>query len=308
MNAVGKIGKLIVEYQYEIEIALLALLALIVLVWIIRLIARAVKRRDVLTEISSRVEDINATVNDINRRQEALISEMPAESEQLETLKQPETPEQPESSGQPEVPEQHGFSGQFETTEQLESSGQPEVPEQHGFSGQFETTEQPESSGQPEVPEQHGFSEQPETSEQHEFPGQFETPEQHESFEHFGTRGWYELSEHPEILRHPEIFGRPGWHEMSEPLEAEESSDAVGFVHDDMDDAPTKTSGSFYADAKPRDIYETEVSASDAILEPGAEQSYASAYSSVSKYYSRDCATDKFGNVYSEEVLNEQIH
>lgn len=260
MNAVGKIGKLIVEYQYEIEIALLALLALIVLVWIIRLIARAVKRRDVLTEISSRVEDINATVNDINRRQEALISEMPAESEQPETLKQPETPEQPESSGQPEVPEQHGFS------------------------------------------------EQPETSEQHEFPGQFETPEQHESFEHFGTRGWYELSEHPEILRHPEIFGRPGWHEMSEPLEAEESSDAVGFVHDDMDDAPTKTSGSFYADAKPRDIYETEVSASDAILEPGAEQSYASAYSSVSKYYSRDCATDKFGNVYSEEVLNEQIH
>ncbi len=284
MNAVGKIGKLIVEYQYEIEIALLALLALIVLVWIIRLIARAVKRRDVLTEISSRVEDINATVNDINRRQEALISEMPAESEQLETLKQPETPEQPESSGQ------------------------PEVPEQHGFSGQFETTEQPESSGQPEVPEQHGFSEQPETSEQHEFPGQFETPEQHESFEHFGTRGWYELSEHPEILRHPEIFGRPGWHEMSEPLEAEESSDAAGFVHDDMDDAPTKTSGSFYADAKPRDIYETEVSASDSILEPGAEQSYASAYSSVSKYYSRDCATDKFGNVYSEEVLNEQIH
>lgn len=284
MNAVGKIGKLIVEYQYEIEIALLALLALIVLVWIIRLIARAVKRRDVLTEISSRVEDINATVNDINRRQEALISEMPAESEQPETLKQPETPEQPESSGQPEVPEQHGFSGQFETTEQLESSGQPEVPEQHGF------------------------SEQPETSEQHEFPGQFETPEQHESFEHFGTRGWYELSEHPEILRHPEIFGRPRWHEMSEPLEAEESSDAVGFVHDDMDDAPTKTSGSFYADAKPRDIYETEVSASDAILEPGAEQSYASAYSSVSKYYSRDCATDKFGNVYSEEVLNEQIH
>ena len=284
MNAVGKIGKLIVEYQYEIEIALLALLALIVLVWIIRLIARAVKRRDVLTEISSRVEDINATVNDINRRQEALISEMPAESEQPETLKQPETPEQPESSGQ------------------------PEVPEQHGFSGQFETTEQPESSGQPEVPEQHGFSEQPETSEQHEFPGQFETPEQHESFEHFGTRGWYELSEHPEILRHPEIFGRPGWHEMSEPLEAEESSDAAGFVHDDMDDAPTKTSGSFYADAKPRDIYETEVSASDSILEPGAEQSYASAYSSVSKYYSRDCATDKFGNVYSEEVLNEQIH
>lgn len=284
MNAVGKIGKLIVEYQYEIEIALLALLALIVLVWIIRLIARAVKRRDVLTEISSRVEDINATVNDINRRQEALISEMPAESEQPETLKQPETPEQPESSERPEVPEQPEISGQFGTTEQLESSGQPEVPEQHGF------------------------SEQPETSEQHEFPGQFETPEQHASFEHFGTRGWYELSEHPEILRHPEIFGRPGWHEMSEPLEAEESSDAAGFVHDDMDDAPTKTSGSFYADAKPRDIYETEVSASDLILEPGAEQSYASAYSSVSKYYSRDCATDKFGNVYSEEVLNEQIH
>lgn len=284
MNAVGKIGKLIVEYQYEIEIALLALLALIVLVWIIRLIARAVKRRDVLTEISSRVEDINATVNDINRRQEALISEMPAESEQPETLKQPETPEQPESSERPEVPEQPEISGQFGTTEQLESSGQPEVPEQHGF------------------------SEQPETSEQHEFPGQFETPEQHASFEHFGTRGWYELSEHPEILRHPEIFGRPGWHEMSEPLEAEESSDAAGFVHDDMDDAPTKTSGSFYADAKPRDIYETEVSASDSILEPGAEQSYASAYSSVSKYYSRDCATDKFGNVYSEEVLNEQIH
>ncbi|MDY6037531.1 MAG: hypothetical protein SPI74_00805 [Eubacterium sp.] len=73
MNAVGKIGKLIVEYQYEIEIALLSLLALIILIWLIRTIARAVRRKDVLTEIKTTVSDIDNTVKIINQKQEALI-------------------------------------------------------------------------------------------------------------------------------------------------------------------------------------------------------------------------------------------
>ena len=45
MNAIGKIGAIIIKYQYQIEIALLSLLALIVLIGLIKLIISALRRR-----------------------------------------------------------------------------------------------------------------------------------------------------------------------------------------------------------------------------------------------------------------------
>ena len=62
MNAIGKIGAIIIKYQYQIEIALLSLLALIVLIGLIKLIISALRRKDVLSEIKVTVTDIDSTV------------------------------------------------------------------------------------------------------------------------------------------------------------------------------------------------------------------------------------------------------
>ena len=68
MNAIGKIGAIIIKYQYQIEIALLSLLALIVLIGLIKLIISALRRKDVLSEIKVTVTDIDSTVKEINQR------------------------------------------------------------------------------------------------------------------------------------------------------------------------------------------------------------------------------------------------
>ena len=73
MNAIGKIGAIIIKYQYQIEIALLSLLALIVLIGLIKLIISALRRKDVLSEIKVTVTDIDSTVKEINQKQEVLI-------------------------------------------------------------------------------------------------------------------------------------------------------------------------------------------------------------------------------------------
>lgn len=73
MNAIGKIGTIIIKYQYQIEIALLSLLALIVLIGLIKLIISALRRKDVLSEIKVTVTDIDSTVKEINQKQEVLI-------------------------------------------------------------------------------------------------------------------------------------------------------------------------------------------------------------------------------------------
>ena len=75
MNAVGKIGELIVSYQYPIEITLLSILAVIVLFVLIRAIAKNKKEKDVLDEINSKVSDINDVVNTISDRQTAQAAE-----------------------------------------------------------------------------------------------------------------------------------------------------------------------------------------------------------------------------------------
>ena len=73
MNAIGKIGAIIIKYQYQIEISLLSLLALIVLIGLIKLIISALRRKDVLSEIKVTVTDIDSTVKEINQKQEVLI-------------------------------------------------------------------------------------------------------------------------------------------------------------------------------------------------------------------------------------------
>lgn len=73
MNAIGKIGAIIIKYQYQIEIALLSFLALIVLIGLIKLIVSALRRKDVLSEIKVTVTDIDSTVKEINQKQEILI-------------------------------------------------------------------------------------------------------------------------------------------------------------------------------------------------------------------------------------------
>ena len=63
MNAVGVIGELIIEYQYEIEIGLLVLLGLIILFAVIRAFVRAARRKTLLEEISGKVDEISEALN-----------------------------------------------------------------------------------------------------------------------------------------------------------------------------------------------------------------------------------------------------
>ena len=74
MNAVGKFGEFVIEYQDGLEAGLLAVLAIIILVWIIRLIARSSKRTDVLDEMNDKITRIDSEVKDISSKQEAILS------------------------------------------------------------------------------------------------------------------------------------------------------------------------------------------------------------------------------------------
>ncbi len=65
MNAIGAIGKLIIRYQDQIEIALLALLGAIIIFWILQLVVRSVRTKDVLEEINTKVSDIDSKVTEI---------------------------------------------------------------------------------------------------------------------------------------------------------------------------------------------------------------------------------------------------
>lgn len=63
MNAIGEFGKWIIEYQYQVEVGLLILLGLIIVIWLIRMIARAVKRRSVLLDIDKKITDMSEKVD-----------------------------------------------------------------------------------------------------------------------------------------------------------------------------------------------------------------------------------------------------
>ena len=72
MNAVGELGELIIQYQSIIEIALLSIFGIMILFFVIRAFVRAQKRKNVLNDISSAVENINETVSEIKEKQESL--------------------------------------------------------------------------------------------------------------------------------------------------------------------------------------------------------------------------------------------
>ncbi|MGI6177673.1 MAG: hypothetical protein ACOYJO_04435 [Eubacterium sp.] len=73
MNAVGKFGEFVIEYQDGLEAGLLAVLGIIILIWIIRLIARSSKRTDVLDEMNDKITRIDSEVKDISSKQEELL-------------------------------------------------------------------------------------------------------------------------------------------------------------------------------------------------------------------------------------------
>ena len=81
MNAVGVIGELIIEYQYEIEIGLLVLLGLIILFAVIRAFVRAARRKTLLEEISGKVDEISEALNAMAAKPEQKSCE-PKSSEQ----------------------------------------------------------------------------------------------------------------------------------------------------------------------------------------------------------------------------------
>ena len=72
MNAVGRIGEFIIEYQNIIDISLLMVLALIVVAILIRGLVRMVRRKYVLNEISRTIHQISDAVETIERQQEEL--------------------------------------------------------------------------------------------------------------------------------------------------------------------------------------------------------------------------------------------
>ena len=75
MNAVGKLGELIIRYQLGIEIGLLMILGVIVLVWLIRLVRRASAQKTVLKEIDEKVNDISEAVEGLSAKLEAVGTE-----------------------------------------------------------------------------------------------------------------------------------------------------------------------------------------------------------------------------------------
>lgn len=74
MNAIGEIGKLIVKYQYGIEVVLLTILAIIVLVGLIKLFMRPKKEKKFLDDISATVKDMSESMADIRDAQLDILS------------------------------------------------------------------------------------------------------------------------------------------------------------------------------------------------------------------------------------------
>ena len=129
MNAVGVIGELIIEYQYEIEIGLLVLLGLIILFAVIRAFVRAARRKTLLEEISGKVDEISEALN-----------AMAAEPEQKHSEQKPSAEKTPEvckvaeaqPAGKPaegEKPVKKETAGAVETTVSAREAEPPEAAE-----------------------------------------------------------------------------------------------------------------------------------------------------------------------------------
>ena len=68
MNTVGQIGEFMIAHQEVIEYMLMGLLALIIVLWIVGLLLRAAKRRNLLREIDKKVSDIDTRLSGLSGR------------------------------------------------------------------------------------------------------------------------------------------------------------------------------------------------------------------------------------------------
>lgn len=121
MNAVGVIGELIIEYQYEIEIGLLVLLGLIILFAVIRAFVRAARRKTLLEEISGKVDEISEALNAMAAEPEQKPSEPKFSEPKPSAEKVPEAckAEAAQPAGKPaegEKPVTKETAGEVETT------------------------------------------------------------------------------------------------------------------------------------------------------------------------------------------------
>ena len=73
MNAVGQLGELIIQYQYDIEVGLLVVLALIVVIALVTMISKSIGRKKLIKTIDGKVDDLNAAVTDINAQVAAIM-------------------------------------------------------------------------------------------------------------------------------------------------------------------------------------------------------------------------------------------
>ena len=134
MNAVGVIGELIIEYQYEIEIGLLVLLGLIILFAVIRAFVRAARRKTLLEEISGKVDEISEALNAMAAEPEQKLSEPKSFEPKPYEEKTPEACKAAEAqpAGKPaeeEKPVTKETAGEVETTVNAREADPPEAAE-----------------------------------------------------------------------------------------------------------------------------------------------------------------------------------
>ena len=135
MNAVGVIGELIIEYQYEIEIGLLVLLGLIILFAVIRAFVRAARRKTLLEEISGKVDEISEALNAMAAEPEQKSSESKSYEEKApEACKAAEAqpagkPAEGEKQVKEEKPAKEEVVAPVETTVNAREADPPEAAE-----------------------------------------------------------------------------------------------------------------------------------------------------------------------------------
>lgn len=129
MNAVGVIGELIIEYQYEIEIGLLVLLGLIILFAVIRAFVRAARRKTLLEEISGKVDEISEALNAMAAEPEQKSSEPEPSAEKMPEACKTEAAQPAGKPAEGEKPVTKETAGEVETTVNAREAEPPEAEE-----------------------------------------------------------------------------------------------------------------------------------------------------------------------------------
>ena len=93
MSMAERIGRFIIDYQFEVEIALGLLVGLIAVVLIIKAMRNARKKRELLSQISDTVSEINTAVNGMGTKKSDVIyidNRSPAGDTKVEFFQQEE--------------------------------------------------------------------------------------------------------------------------------------------------------------------------------------------------------------------------